>query len=643
MNLPPGFELESSGQGGVNLPPGFELDAPQDTQKKTYKASEIAGAAWDNIGKSAGDFYSGVASAVMHPIDTAMGLGDVVTGAVRNSLPKSVVSFIDGLDANPEAAQRASQAASAVGGMYKDRYGSYDAIKRTLAEDPVGAVADISTLLTGGSMAAAKVAPGVSKALATAAKVTNPLAPVAAGASVAKYGAKRLGNFYDAAANPKNALYMRAAEGRGPEIVNALRGASEIVKGSAPTAAQAAVDTGVVGFQKMGKSASRVPGAESAYAARAAQQAEAQLGTVRGVGKTAADISDAELQRANVTRPMYEKADATLSKVDSEFETLMQSPSMQTVMARAERLAADKRIPFKLDDGGVDSAFVANMVDANGAPMAATRPTFSQLPGTSIHFIKQSLDDMVKNPATFGIGAAEANAVKALRGEFLDWVGKQSKNPAYIEARDTYAKMSEPINQMKVGQYLEKKLVPALGEDTAALRSRGYAGALDEAPSTIKKATTGDSRFQTLEQVFKSDPDALKALQSVRDDLARQAKYERLAKGSVGFDVDVGKATQALAGETLLPNLINRITSVSNDIWRRLRGKINQDVAMDVAIEMLHPGKAADVLEKALKQSARRQMMGDALNAPFAAINKAPASMNMLAAQQEQQNALIGQ
>jgi hypothetical protein len=61
--------------------------------------------------------------------------------------------------------------------MYKDRYGDYEKIKRTLAEDPVGAAADLSTLFSGGAMATAKV-PTVSTALTKAATVTNPLSVV---------------------------------------------------------------------------------------------------------------------------------------------------------------------------------------------------------------------------------------------------------------------------------------------------------------------------------------------------------------------------------------------------------------------------------------------------------------------------------
>jgi hypothetical protein len=423
-------------------------------------------------------------------------------------------------------------------------------------------------------------------------------------------------------------MYLRAAEGRGPEIVNALRGAQEIVPGSMPTAAQAAADTGVVGFQKMGKSAAGV--LETEFAARAAQQAEAQLRAVRGVGKTAVDIADSELTRANITRPMYKKADQILSKVDDDFTRLTERPSMQAAITRAERLAADKGIPFEIGR-------TANILDSSGNPLTIAHR--GELPGTSIHFIKQALDDMITDPATFGIGKAEVGAVKQIRGEFLDWVKQTSKNPAYLEARDTFAKLSEPINQMKVGQFLESKLVPALGEETARLRAAGYAGALDQAPATIKRAT-GETRFQSLEDIFKNDAQALKALRDVRDDLARQAKSERLAAGKIGEGVDVRRATEALASEGLLPNMINRITTTANDLWRRMRGRINESTAIEVATEMLHPGKAADVLEKAIKQQANRQAMGAAFNAPFEAFYVNPALVNMLDPQSENQNGL---
>jgi hypothetical protein len=228
-----------------------------------------------------------------------------------------------------------------------------------------------------------------------------------------------------------------------------------------------------------------------------------------------------------------------------------------------------------------------------------------------------------------------ANAIDSAKNTYVNWVEKNV--PAYKEARETFAAASKPIDQMQVGQFLESKLTPALGEETARLRAAGYATALEQAPQTIKKAT-GASRYSTLEQVFEKDPEALKALHAVRDDLARQAKSERLATGPIKKEVDVTRAAEAIAGETALPNMINRVTTVANDIWRRLRGRIDQNVAIEVAQEMLFPGKAADALEAALRQQSRRQAISAAAAAPARAAYVTPAIANMLAPQQQQQN-----
>lgn len=146
--------------------------------RKNYGLLEVPGQAVANLPASAKKFAGGLYEAVTNPVQTVMGALDVGAGALQKVLPDSAVNFINQFEGNPAAAVRAVEAANAVGGMYKDRYGSYEGIKRTLAEDPVGAAADLSTLLTGGSMATSRVAPGVSQTLQTAATYTNPLSIV---------------------------------------------------------------------------------------------------------------------------------------------------------------------------------------------------------------------------------------------------------------------------------------------------------------------------------------------------------------------------------------------------------------------------------------------------------------------------------
>jgi hypothetical protein len=146
--------------------------------RKNYGLLEVPGQAIANIPASAKKFAGGLYEAVTSPVQTAMGVLDIGAGALQKALPESAVNFINQFEGNTNAAVRAVEAANAVGGMFKDRYGSYEGIKRTLAEDPVGAAADLSTLLTGGSMAASRVAPNVSRTLQTAATYTNPLSIV---------------------------------------------------------------------------------------------------------------------------------------------------------------------------------------------------------------------------------------------------------------------------------------------------------------------------------------------------------------------------------------------------------------------------------------------------------------------------------
>jgi hypothetical protein len=202
----------------------------------------------------------------MSPIDTASGILDIGAGALQNVLPKALVDFINKSE-TPEAlaaGQRAINAANAVGGVFKDKYGSFDKIQNTLYTDPVGVAADLSSLLTGGGAAATRVAaasrgpivagamaglPGMGaaastsgalstagKALSTAGQYTNPLAAVGPIAGVA-------GNMALAVPGVQRAVDLGAGAvkkvaGVGYNLIEpALPGGAEAIKNRAIAAA----------------------------------------------------------------------------------------------------------------------------------------------------------------------------------------------------------------------------------------------------------------------------------------------------------------------------------------------------------------------------------------------------------------------
>jgi len=155
-------------------PKAVDID-PFAPKKRSW--TDVPGEAFSNILPSARNMASGLYEAVTSPVKTVSGVMDVAAGSLQNALPRPIVDFVNKFDADPQAAQRAVQAANAAGGMLKDRYGSEDAIKKTFATDPVGAAGDLSLLLTGGAGVAART-PLLTKAAPALGKAASMVDPI---------------------------------------------------------------------------------------------------------------------------------------------------------------------------------------------------------------------------------------------------------------------------------------------------------------------------------------------------------------------------------------------------------------------------------------------------------------------------------
>jgi hypothetical protein len=159
--------------------------------------------------------------------------------------------------------------------------------------------------------------------------------------------------------NIKLDQYVKAVGDKGEEIVNALRGRTQIVPGTSPTAGEVAAPVGSVGLSVLQARARQVPGAADIYASKeaqniAARQAQEARATAkfdaskqrlqekidRGlvnvtpgeVGNTLIDAAKAEQKaiKTNVIKPAYDAAfeaagDAKIdvSKVVSEAERIL--------------------------------------------------------------------------------------------------------------------------------------------------------------------------------------------------------------------------------------------------------------------------------------------------------------------------------
>jgi len=604
--------------------PFDQFDAPAATKPKATKPKpperswlETAGEAVTNIPSSAGKMIGGLYEAVTSPAQTAKSLTQAVGGGYSNLVDAALGTgagqyALQLFGFTPQQTQNAVNAANQLGGFYKERYGSEAAIKQTLATDPVGAAGDLSMLLGGGA-GAARVAGAparVTNALRMGAQVTNPFAvlstpvvtkPVAATARL--IGKPVAGLMTGAKAN----TLLEAAGGKGREIVNALQSNTEIVPGSMPTAGEAAAGVGATRYAALQKAAMEGDAVNAEYFARMQQQEAARLAAIRGVGKTEADLESARAARAGTASQTYGTAERQIVQADPQLTALMDTPSMRAAVARAKKIAADKQDVF--DIGQTTPASVqtvpANVPGWPGATRKIQAPaTFAEYPVKSLHYIKMALDDMIRDPETFGIGKAEAGATTGVREQFMSWL--ENKAPDYATARKTFAAQSGPINQMEVGQYLEGKLTGALDE-TGQQRAAMFGGAVKNAPQTIKQATTGGTKFEKLSQVL--TPDQLRAVDEVRRDLTRQGLFEREArfasKAGPNAKDAATRMSRELVGGTALPATLDRVVTYANAILKRLGGKIDRKIAIEIATEMLDPQKAAAAMETALAKQAK--------------------------------------
>lgn len=571
-------------KGLINVGAGALRNAAQTVlPERAFKAIDIG---------AGGEEASAAARAVL----------DLPAGALRNlamsaaeNAPNTIIGRISrGLlatesVAGADTAKRASDTANAIAEHYKG-YLDPEVLKERLATDPAAVAGDISLisgLLKKGATAAN--APSVAAPLAAVERYTNPLTPVMAagraGVNALASGTEFVRNYLD----PKMAAYIDAAEGRAPAIIEQLRANRQYVPGSQPTAAQAAVEAGAPKFAALGESAAQVLPAE--FQARKLEQAAARARSLEeGVAGTPEEMTALIAQREANARAGYREGAFQQPPVpeSAPLRALFGRPSMNSVLRRAEAIANENGRPFTVGEN-VPAREVAGM---------RTPEQFREFPVESLHDIKMAFDDIIKDPATFGIGAAEARSIASTRGQFIKWV--EDNVPQYAEARGTYKAGSTPINQREVGQYLQDKLISPLSEE-APQRANAFAEAVRNAPATLKRSVEGTQRFSSLDQIL--SPDQISVIDNIRLDLAREAQAKQQATAGRATAPALNKLASEAEPGARIPNMFNRVTNVANRILGALERKIDKKLAIEIATEMLNPETAAIALERSLAKS----------------------------------------
>ena len=218
----------------------------------------------------------------------------------------------------------------------------------------------------------------------------------------------------------------------------------------------------------------------------------------------------------------------------------------------------------------------------------------AKYPIESLHFTKMALDDVIKNPEQFGIGASEARALARTQGELVKWIGAKSK--AYDFARQEHKRLSEILNRTKARDTLANILTGPKGEE----RATQFLNATRDIPKTFKKAT-GSQRYAKLEDILL--PNETMLVNKVTRELEREAMAGRMAK-----EVNLPGAVNPVTGKMeSLPQMLwtpNMIAKWVMRISGREGDKEVNKIAADIAA---NPSRAAEVISRL---PSRLQTMG---------------------------------
>jgi hypothetical protein len=429
--------------------------------------------------------------------------------------------------------------------------------------------------------------------------VMNMMQVVMSAAPVKVPGAKTAGTAARAAVqkgrdiiDPKTAFYTDLAEGRGSALLAAARAPeAEIIPGVRPTFAQATADVGLPRVAAVGEQAAKKLPTE-ALALKDVQEA-GRVSQLRAIERTPEARARAERVREARSEPLYQAAETAGNVVNVQpvlttiDDLIAKNPGNQPLLVEMRRLRKGLTQPGK---------------DPQGNPILVPRTNAKEVAST-IDGLKSAI-------------AKEDN--KFIKGELTQIKDDLTAAiPSMKEAQAAFKKGSKPINQMDVGKYLREKLEAPVPE--GGQRASVFAGAVREAPRTIKQALKGGPTYEKLTDIL--SPAQKANVDRVLMDLSRDQRVKELAQ--MGREAAPDLAMPAGKAERL--NLLNRLATIANVIIDRLEGKINEKLAVEIASEFLDADKAAAALETAMRRSAQRAPAQRRPSGPISrAVKRAP-------------------
>lgn len=374
----------------------------------------------------------------------------------------------------------------------------------------------------------------------------------------------------------------------------------EYVPGSVPTVGQAAGNPGMASLERAATAIN--PEVTNAVSNLMRNQNAARVGVLDDMAgssgardffasardATANQLYENAYQRGiDITRnPVTQqfKSKAQISGVKGEITKLMQRPAIQDAVKEARRLAANEGVSMKDMTGSVKG----------------------------LDYVKRALDDQINKAV-----GNERRILVDLKSRLLTTIDGLS--PDYQAARQTFAGMSRPINQMDVAQEIADKSVNRL---TGNLQPQAFARAFSD--ESVARATGLPSA--TLANTM--SPAQLNAMQSIMLDVQRANAAQTMGRG-VGSDTVQKLAYSNILDQAGVPTFLREFApaQIIGNLGARASdiayGRANRELGNRMAEIMLDPAAAANAMAGASRPSSNlmlrlmeRPALGMALSAP---------------------------
>lgn len=307
----------------------------------------------------------------------------------------------------------------------------------------------------------------------------------------------------DTASPSIGVLGRRAAGDKVDDVIAAMRQTQSRVPGVNLTAGQAAVPANSAEFSAFQKAAA-LENASNFFgpAGVKGQQEAARQAAVQSFGKTPSDLESAISARTLESARNYAKAFQQKINADPKLIQIFKNPYVQDVLPEALKLAKAKGITPKSD--------LTEFLNS----------------------VKKGLDarlETANNPTLPAISSEVKNAIQGVKSDLVGWMGK--KNPLYDVARQRHISASVPINQMQIGQEMERALIdPATNSERAA----AFGSKVRQMENAISKKTGAP----VIDALTPAQRDVAIAIEE--DFRRNQAFKELAAAGKKGMEERIG-------------------------------------------------------------------------------------------------------